>query len=386
MPHRDDSEAARARADALARELEEVKAEREALKRENDELKNPKPAKKAEPERKPPTPETDDDAPPTRRHPDVAEDSGAMRKKILWGVLAVAAVGGFAGFIHNKNRTYELQREAYQQAVAERNALRDRWRPLVSFEPCVRDAELGEMMARRGAPTDWTDAVGYSFRAPDAKCSLDAKELAKDDAVPAPARDALSSWMAIDAELDAKSKDLNDYLSNADFKEDHFRSAPGRWSAVASILDRRRAVIATVVRDAFPALRTLIRGYQTAEEKKNGRSAAWWGIELGLEHWQIAEVGFQASGIRDGRQPDLQALAKAMRPAVEAWIKHSADAPIEVRRRVRQNDYWTDRAVDGNTRPDFAWDVNRTDNDPLAQITGDAPGLPPEPIAPPDDD
>ena len=37
MPHRDDTEAARARADALARELEEVKAEREALKRENDE-------------------------------------------------------------------------------------------------------------------------------------------------------------------------------------------------------------------------------------------------------------------------------------------------------------------------------------------------------------
>ncbi len=378
MPHRDDTEAARARADALARELEEVKAEREALKRENDELRNPKPAKKAVKE---------EDPPPTQRMPNVGTDERrALRTKIVWGVIAAAAVGGFVGFIVHKNRTYERQREAYQQAVAERNALRDRWHPLVKLEPCIRNAELGEASARSKGPTQWTESMGYSFRAPDPQCGSEADALAKDDAVPAPARDALRSWAAIDRELEAKSKDLNEYLSNGDFKEDGFRSAPGRWNAVVAVLDRRRPVIAAVVRDAFPALRTLIRGYQAAEETKNGRSAAWWDVELGLEHWQFAEVGFQASGVRDGRPPDLQAMAKAIRPAVEAWVKHASEAPLEVRRRVRQNDYWTDRAVDGNVRPEFAWDVNRTDNDPLAQITSDPPGLPPEPVAPPDED
>lgn len=379
MPHRDDVEASRARADALARELEEVKAEREALRRENDELKNPPPKKKkkeAPPEKEP---ESSRKQAPT--------DEERFQRKVRWIGYGVGAalIFGIGGFVCNHNRERARQKEAYEKANAEYEALDQGWHDLDGLEPCVRGAELTEARARAHAPVTWGESA--TVTAPEQECVTDADKLqARADLAP-PARTALRAWVAIERELDGKAKALNEYVSNRDYKDDWFRAAPGMWAAVVDVLDRRRPVIAQLVRDAFPVIREEIRGYQRREETRHGKSIAWWSIELGIEHWEIGEIAMRASGVRDGKPLDREAMATAIKPAVEAWLKHAADAPIEVRRTVRGGDYWTDAVKSGGKmRDDFDWDVIRTDSNPLARNVTETPGLPEKPVPPPDED
>ncbi|CAN5442540.1 hypothetical protein BH09MYX1_BH09MYX1_04120 [soil metagenome] len=387
MPHRDDGEAARARAEALAQELEQVKAEHEALKRENDALKDPKAAanKPLPPPDDAPNQRDRDSTPPKPSIFLSAEEKRAANvRKLLLGASALGVLG-VAAFMYHSNHQAVLVRQAYDKAVADRKALVERWRPLSSFEPCVREVELAEVATRTRAPTAWTEEEAYSFRAPDAKCVDAAQKLAEDGSVDAAARNALWSWIAVEKDLTEQSKTLNDYLLNRDFKEDALRSAPARLKAVLDVLDREHGAVLVVVRDVFPALRTLIRGYQGREDVAHGHSSAWWSVELGLEHWEIGEIAMRASGLRQGKPLDLPAIVDAIAAPVAAWTKHAADAPVDVRRIVRQSDGWTGVAIkDESPRSDLAWEVVRMGDNPMARMN--APGLAPEPVPPLRDD
>ena len=372
MPHRDDGEASRARAEALARELEEVKAEREALRRENEGLKNPK--KPAE------TPKPKPKAKP--KVETLNEEQKSERRASRIGFIAAAVVVvGIGGIVLYQGRKHARERADYENAVAAHDALERRWQPLIYLEPCVQGAVLTEANARARAPATWDEL--HTVQAPLSQCVEHAKQLSTDDAVAAPARAALASWVTSEAELDEKGKALNDYVSHRDYKDDAFGAAPSLWRAVQDVLDRRRPIVAALVKDAFPALRELIRGYQAREEQAHGKSEAWWGIELGLELRDLAEIGFRASGIREGKPFDEAAFAAAIRPAALAWTKHAAAAPLEVRRKVRVSDGWA-TAKEGYVYPNVEWEVVSSRVDPLSGIA--APALPPVPPRPQDDD
>ncbi len=381
MPHRDETEASRARADALAREVEELKAERDALTRENEKLKKGPP----KPEPPPPTPT------PTREEKrDAALEKEEQTDRRAWmfglGIGGVFIIG-IASLIIHSERVQARKMEAYQQAQAEYDQVQGQWHYAQRFEPCVRRAELGGANLRERVPTTWGADTSTRYEAPHRQCDDDAKRIADDATLPAAARDAARAWVTAEADLDAKAARFNDYFSERDFKEDQFKSAPGLWAEVNAALVAQSKAASALARDTFPAVREKVRDNQRREEVLHGKSQAWWSIELGLEYWQLGETAIGASGIRDGKPIDRAAIIAAIKAPTAAWVLHADKAPIEIRRIVRAADYWTDPLAHGGAlRPEIAWDVISVDVDPIGKLYSEAPGLPPKPERPPDDD
>ena len=342
-----------------------MKAERDALQKKNAELTAPK--KK----REPPPPKS---APPKSERPKAGDGSG-WTGWIIGGVVGTA----FAAFMgYTIWRDHKLRAD-YERDRAEYDALHARWSPLVHLEPCVRARDVADISPRT-APAKWTEQTA-SFRASSYRSCADyTKKLVGDDGIPESTRGPLRAWLAADADLTAASKHFDDYLEHKDWMEDHFGAAPSLWKGVTDArgheLVPRHAVPAT-----FAALRELIRGYQSREEQAKGKDDAWWRIELGLERWELAEVGLNASGIREGKRFDVEAFADAVRVPASAWVRHWADAPLEVRRALR-DETW---AVNlGTATSGQIFQSLMEEYSSLFDGISEPPGMPKEP-SPPDD-
>jgi hypothetical protein len=377
VPHRDDVEAARARSDALAREVEELKAERDALARENERLakgaaeKKPAPALAPEESAKP--------------DPGAREAKRERNVRVTGFVIGGTLIVGLATLVHHNARETARKKADYESARAEYEHVQNQWRYAQRFEPCVRRAEVGAASLRERIPATWGESQPR-IEAPRSQCTDDAKHLGDDPSLPDAARAALLGWSAAEADLDVKSVRFNDYFSARDFKEDQYRRAPQLWADVSAALGAQRLAAIALARDAFPAIRAHLRDNQLREEKLHGKTNAWWSIEVGLELWQLGEVAIGASGIRDDQRIDREAVRVAIRTPTASWVLHAQSAPIEVRRIVRGADFWTEPLDHGGPlRDEILWDVISPDIDPIGKL-GDVPGLPPEPRPPPDDD
>ncbi len=364
---RDDHDAALARANALEAQVERLTDERAELQAENARLAA---------------------AATTGRPTPIIESPAAAPRRTPWligGALAVVIVVAIA----LASRVGDARRgatRAYNAAVTARDAGNGRWHAALRVEPCVRDVAYDQAMVRSWLPTAWTDAdayrLGNAVRQLIGNCLDGARTLAADTTLAAPVRDALTTWLAAEADVVAPTEALAAYLGGGDWQEDHFAAMPAHLAAVERTLAARHAALTSVRRDALPALREVLRAYQ---HLLPDRDLTWWRLELGLAMWDVNETSLAASGVTADRPIDEAAGARALRQPVAAYLARATTAPIELRREIRQLDWLLAPLAAGEPLPkDGLWHLAHPDADPsnkLAQT--DAPGLPPLPPRPP---
>lgn len=383
MTFRDDHDAAVARADALEEDKERLEAERDKLKAERDQLK----AERDELEKSSPKPKKEK----PRREPETPSDAERRKKLKAWliGGASVAAIAfvmimsGYCGA--QKQKAYK----AWQQKVAARQAHKDRWQQLIRVEPCVRDIAYDAASASQWTPDKYDPrkdnmGIGYALSRLVGNCTDSAKKLAGDKQLQGPATGALRDWLAAEAALVEPIKALSAYYSNADWREDNLVGAGALWAPVTPALDRRKQALAAVRRDTLPAIREAMRALQREHGRKD---EIWWRIEIGLDLWAIDDLAYDKSGIYAGRPADEHAAEGALREPVRKMLERTKQAPIEVRRQVRQLEWITNQLVSGEPLHGETplWHLAHSDGDVLAASYHlEAPAMPPDPGPAPD--
>jgi hypothetical protein len=371
---RDDHDAALARADALAAELERTRQERDAL-REKGEALEAELANRPLPREQQKTVER-------------ARSSGApssTRKAWLWGIVGALAFVSLITALALRDRRIDQAREAWAAKREAREAYRRRWVALKSVEPCVRQVALAAVTARRYTPdkVDPRTQIVWPFTENVAGNCLDGtRQLADDPALAPAARTALRGWVSVQRELAAPLGALAVYYDNGDWKEDNFASAPALWAPVLALLARQLDALATVRRDALPPITAELRGMQQAHEQQHGRDETWWRLELGLGLRAIADRSFDAGGVYAGRELDEGAAGLAVRGQVVDLLRATEQAPIELRRIIRKVDWITEPLVQG-TPPrgeQPLWHLANLEGDLIGAAVHDhVPALPPDP-------
>ena len=303
MSFRDDDVATRARADALAEEVAQLKQERDALVAEKEAAA----VAKADVARKPkkrkgaPKPAAEDDASasgPSSAWPGRGWSLRELlpdwtRANVIFFVFVALVVALPVVLGLREARRTERARTAYQEAVAKREALRRRWSALVGTEPCSRMVTFEAIWARdfiataahRKAPS----RVVSVFRSLRANCLAAPKTLAADAEIPAVARERLAAWLAAEARLDAPAMRFGEYYGNDDWREDDHRSGEEQWRALVPLLDARDRALDELRRDAFPLLRESMRAMVRAELAKSASSPVGPRFEVGLLLWEAGE-------------------------------------------------------------------------------------------------
>lgn len=401
MTFRDDHDAALARVDALDAELARTKAERdtaiaerdelrtklETLSRERDELREElekaKPKPRPKPAKQPTTPATT-----------------SARKKLylqiaLWVAGGLLVAIAFTWGTCNASKKAAAH-DAWRARVKEAERYKQRWQRLTRFEPCVRwtaTGEVGPLEHRHPSkfdPRTHRDP-GYSVSSLKSSCTSVVKELAEDPATPLPWKAPLTEWLAIEDTLEKPFEALNEYESNADWREDNGAARPALWKAVEVVLAQRRPIIAKIRKIVLPGIRAELRGIQKRHEAKAGRDATWWRMELGIALWEINDLSLEKSGVYEGRWYDLEAAAPHLREPVKAWVEAGKQAPIEVRRELRKIEWITQPIIEGQLPRGETplWHLHHSDADLLDDISrGTIPAIPdpgPEPERPSDD-
>lgn len=347
MAYRDDELAERARADALAEEVEQLRKERDELiatkkLRDRDKPANATPSDNTEPVER-----TDGDERPS---------GGA---KIIGGIVVVALLGIPATVIREEIM-HDKQRAAYDAAVARRDAAAKRWAATVATEPCTREIALDELLARQ------LMASG-GYRKPFASATLERlagrclsspTALVTDPATSPKVKSALNAWLAAEARLHEPAKVFGEYFAHDDWKDDDYRSGEQQWKALVPLLDERAAALAIVARDALPELRDEIRAH-----RGTGDVAAR--VEMGL---RLRDVSARAESV--ARSPGDTTATALLLASARTLRDEGKRAPLEVRRDLRRLDYLVDPVAEGarpvdalyslmQPRPDLLWDLQR---------------------------
>jgi hypothetical protein len=395
MPFRDDDEAIRARNDALEQQAAELREERDKLLAEKEawqkhEKQEEKAAKKKQKAPKP-EPKPKIEATPTSEAD--AERAGRRGGFVIGGILIGSLVVGI-GLGVRQGMKRDRARADYKAAVAAHDVATKRWHALVSTEPCVRRVEVSASFAREmvqresarkgGPPPNWVSTTMGSL---ESNCLDGPKTLATSSLTPAAPKAALVAWLDAENEIIGPEKAVVTYYDKKDYQEDAYASAQDKWRTVAASMDARAKTLGRVRLEALPALRAEIRDRQSAEEKKNGRSELWWRIELGLDVWGMAETLATVSGLAEEKTTrDIVAASHALKAPLDALLAKAKNAPIEVRRDLRKDD-WVTSTLTAGQGVNLDGLLNMThDLDLLSKLYDKPPALDPLPPEPEYDD
>jgi len=318
-PFRDDQEAALARAEALDVELAREKAENDRLRAENTRLR-----RRRTTSRKPVEP------PPTDR----PRAKPASRVAKLTVAVVAMLVVGIAGTIAWRVKAGRIaSREAYDQAVADRQLQSQRWRAYITVMPAMHRAEQDSLRVRamdaaaadpRVHPTELSNTDLLTCR-----CTAELDNLVR---LPAPIGVAFSHWRDVEAKLTAMSRRIYDYWSKGDWKDDGYRSAPKLLADFDAVLDERSAVFVELRRDAVPFVSQDMRMMQAAHLERHGKDLTWWNIETGFAMIDLVEAAHVARLAAPG---DVDAIWRAIVGRIAALRTATKSAPIEIARAVR---------------------------------------------------
>ncbi len=397
MPFRDNDEATRERAEALAEEVE-------LLRKERDDLLAEKIAKEAVPEPLP-APATSRDkkraekqrrdeqkrrAKQEHRSKEAADALGetedeASKKRadhrlmLIIATVCVVAVGIPVGLGIRAGRIADRERAAYDAAFAKREAVRKRWSALVYAEPCTRTGAINESYARGSmASGSYKKGRGLVTGRLARNCLSDVTMLAADAASAPRVTRGLGGWLSAEAALEKPAKAFDDYFSHDDWKEDGFAAAVPLWKSLEPLLDARAEAVAGAVRDTLPELREEIRARAQLHEAQYGKVEIVWRVNLGLRLWSIAELALRValSPRDDGTRATLRAAVMALREA-------AMEAPIEVRRDLRRLDYTLDAGVsDVAVSQERMFNLANPQPDLLEDLRSSPPALPDLPPKP----
>ena len=131
----------------------------------------------------------------------------------------------------------------------------------------------------------------------------------------------LRAWIDRERELADAATRLSEYYGKRDYLDDDYRAGPTLWADLRAALAARDAAVATVRATALPAIHELMRSEQAAYERRAGRDALWWRIDLGYR----AHVAGQ----------DDPQIAGAVREPTRHLLEAAKQAPLDVRRAVR---------------------------------------------------
>lgn len=378
MTFRDDHDAALARADALEDEVERTKRERDELAARVQQLE-------AE-NKQPPRP------PEQKRARSASESSSASSDRFakILGVLAVVgAIGGVALVSMCRSRTYAKEHAAWQAKFDARKSYETRWNHLAALEPCIHRIAWGSMSVRGSTP-DKIDPRRTTAYAPPGgathPCSNRAKELLADPEITQPFKAALGTWIDHQRVVAAAAKPVEEYYSHGDWREDDFAGATELWKPLLATLPRQSTLVEAVRRDVLPAARDAMRAMIKTHETSNGRDELYWRAALTVALYELTDRGFAAAGIYDGKHPpDLAAAGTALQQPVTQFKELVTQAPIEVRRDLRQLDWILDPFAAGefSKAETPLWHLQNGEAGLLGGRNG-VPGLPPDPGKPPE--
>ena len=344
MTFRDDHEAALARAEALQTELDRSEAERKRLEAEVAALKAPKP-----PRAKRPTKPRPRKSAPSRAVR--AGMSSATKVRFMFGAAGALLVAILLVISSQSDCTGQKAHEAWEARVHAQGAHQERWRALASVEPCAR--RVVDLQARRITidPSHPEAIDSYGISQLVSNCTDGAKRLAGDPRLSRPARDALVGWLDAEQALMAPVNQARAYFGEADWKEDGGAGGAKRWDAVKTALARRLRAVVAVRETTLPAVRDEIRRLQVEHAAAHGQDEVWWRVELELALWAIVDAAWQAMGRYQGvpaRPLDEDtAAAPAVQAQVVALLAAAKQAPIEVRRDLRDVDWIPGPLADG---------------------------------------
>lgn len=283
--YRDDAEAALERADALERENEALRDKLERL-----EHPPPKPAPK----------------PPKDYSVLVGPFIG------LAALVAMISVG-----------VYECRKVSTK---TDRKTNEKLWVALVDSSTCLKNglnkfswekydaAKADPRVANPAAPS-------FDDQAITASCRGKLDRLIADDAY-APIASGMRAWAKTVDDFEAPRIAIADYYHHKDWKDDDYRSAEAKWSALRAAAARSQ-VAADAIRDRFLAIsHAELRRFQQRWQDANGKDTTWWYLECGILLQLAAD---------DYRMGDASKYEAEM-TAFDARLK---DAPLEVRRKSR---------------------------------------------------
>ena len=319
-PFRDDQEAALARAEALDVELAREKAENDRLRAENVRLRRRRNSTARRPVERSPV--------------DTPRAKPASRVAKLAVALVAMFVVGIAGTIAWRVKAGRIaSREAYDQAVTDRQLQSQRWRAYITVIPAMHRAEQDSLRVRAmdAAAADPPINPMELSNADLLTCRCNA-ELDKLVRLPAPIGVAFSHWRDVEAKLAAMAHRIHDYWSKGDWKDYGYRMSPRLLADLDAVLDERSAVFVELRRDAVPFVRDDMRAMQAAHLGRYGKDITWWNIEVGFAVVDIVEAAHVARLSAPG---DVDAIRRAVAPRVEALTVTARDAPIEIVRAVR---------------------------------------------------
>lgn len=386
MSFRDDDAAARARADALAEEVAQLRKERDALLAEKasapEVAKQPTEKKRKKKGRK----ETTEEPGPKPTGPLGGLLPELDRYNVFWAVVVVVAVAFPIGMGVWGARKSERAHAAYREAKDRREAMRSRWGALTAVEPCSRMVTFDTIWARDAVTTGThrknPAMVANVFRSLTTNCLAGPKTLANDPEIPARARATLAGWLASEAKLTAPATRFAEYYGHDDWREDDHRAGEEQWKALAPLLEARDRALEELRRDGFPLLRDAMRGMVRAELAKNPGAPIGPRLEIGLLLWDVGERATARA-----RALDDPSARDALKASALAVLAETQRAPIEVRREVRKLEaYLVPASMGSPLSLERLYNLARPSPDLLETARADVPGLPPEPTPPPDDD
>ncbi|HEV7559195.1 MAG TPA: hypothetical protein VGO00_27160, partial [Kofleriaceae bacterium] len=312
-PFRDDQEAALARAEALDLELAREKAENDRLRAENARLRRRRNSTARRPVEPAPVPHA----------------KPASRRAKLGVTLGAMLVVGIAGTIAWQVKSHRIaSREAYDQAVADRQLQSQRWRAYITVVPAIHRAEQDSIRVRAMDAAAADPRINpMELSNPDlltCRCTTELDKLAR---LPAPIGAAFSHWRDVESKLVAMARRIHDYWSKGDWKDDGYRMAPALLADLDAVLDERSAVFIELRRDAVPFVERDMRAMQAAHLARHGKDITWWNIEVGFAVVDIVEAAHVA---RLAAPSDADAIRRAIAPRVEALIAATKQAPIEI--------------------------------------------------------
>jgi len=382
MTFRDDHDAALARADALEGEVERTKRERDALAAKVKELESTRPEPEKEKER----------IRPSGAASLLSDDPDRNDKKsTIWAFSFVGiAVVVIAVLLIPRSCQHSRDLEEWTAKSAARKAHKQRWSALVSVENCLRRIAWDSMSARRHTPDKEDPRKANIWPFTDGvvgNCRGGAASLVGDPKTAQAVKSALGKWLDVQQSLEAPTKALAAYYGNQDWKEDNFASAPERWKPVLGLMIRQVAAMATVRKDALPAIRAEVRDYLATHETTAGRDETYWRGALTLQLWEINDRAYEVAGIYAGREPDHDVAAKAIQAQVIQFLELAKQAPIEVRREIRKLDWITSRIVAGDplTGETPLWHLANADDEWIGRGSNHIAALPPDPGKRPED-
>ncbi len=389
MTYRDDLDAAIARADAMEGEAEDARedadearedadqarAERDEMAAKVHELESKLAGQRPRPERA-----STDDKPTPKTPPRM----WLARGSVVVGIVVLLVVGWV---VIGRQRAHRREANAaWQASGATRTAYMNRWRHLISVEPCMFDVAYDVMLVRQNAPDKVDPRATYVqhdlFDRLHANCLAGASDLIADPKLSAAARVPLRGWLAIQQQLEAPVKALADYYRHSDWREDDFANGPVLWKPVVALLERQDRAIADLRRITIPAIDRELREMQKLHDALHGHDAIWWRVELGLRLRAIVDRAYDAGGIFEGRPSDDDAAADAVRPQVVELLGKTKLAPIALRRILRKADHVTRPIADGATPGGETpfWHLAYLDHRLLGRFEmAGIPALPPDP-------